>query len=73
MFATPSEARRCSVTFPSVNVVVAVPEMGPDAVTEYIATNVVGSWNCTLKLPLALATTSVLYDQVFPSSSFTKM
>jgi hypothetical protein len=34
MFATPSPTRRWRVTFPSVNVVLAVPEMSPVAVTE---------------------------------------
>jgi hypothetical protein len=34
-----------NLTFPSVKLVVALPEVGPVAVTEYVATNEVGSEN----------------------------
>jgi hypothetical protein len=59
-------------TFPSVKLVVAVPEE-PVAVAVYVATKVMGSWNCSVNVPSALAVVSVLYDQVLPWSSFTKM
>ena len=59
--------------FPSVKLAVTTPELAPVAVTLYVATNVAGSWNCIVNAPDASAVTSLLYDHVWPLSSFTKM
>ena len=62
-----------AVTLPSVKVVVAPPETGPDAMTLYVATNQFGRLNWSVMFPDASAITSTLRDQELPKSSFTKM
>ena len=55
---------RCRPTLPSVNVVVAVPDVSPVAVTRYRAMNESGSVNDTVRSPLSSAVTSASYDHV---------
>ena len=71
--ATLSTVAIRNAMFPSVKLAVTTPELAPVAVTLYVATNVAGSWNCIVNAPDASAVTSLLYDHVWPLSSFTKM
>jgi len=59
-------------TFPSVKLVVAVPDTEPVAVAIYVATNQFGRVNCSVKAPLSSAVTSSDQLQLWPLSSFTK-
>ncbi len=65
--------RVADLTSASVKLVVAVPEIGPVAVTVYVATNQLGSWNSSRIEPLPSAKTSTSRRQVSPWSSFTRM
>src|SRR5688572_12412424 len=57
----------------SVKVADAVPEIGPVAVTVYVATNQPGSWNSSRIVPLPSAMPSTSRRQDSPASSFTRM
>jgi hypothetical protein len=58
---------------PSLNDVVAVPDTGPVALTEYRATNQSGRVNWSERVPSPSAVTSTSRRQVWPASSLTTM
>jgi hypothetical protein len=57
----------------SVNVVAAVPDTSPVALTVYVATNQFGRLKESVTFPFTSAVTSTLRDHVLPISSLTKM
>jgi hypothetical protein len=60
-----------TLTFPSVNDVVAAPEVDPVATTEYVATNHVGRLKPSTKCPFESAERTTERFQLLPQSSFT--